>query len=125
MNRFKGFKLFPGGIINLKFVRAFEHRSMAVGLPYVLHGLVADDIAEKCSIAYLHWRMILDNVIFCEQPLSDGDRVQGFGSANELLKAGIELQRLMNELHRSNKGTQQDIEGIHFICISKTILTIY
>jgi hypothetical protein len=90
---------------------------MAVGLPYVLHGLVTDDLAEKCSIAYLHWRMLLDNVLFSLEPLSEADRVQGFGSVNELRTAGIELQRLMNDLHRSNKGTQQDIEGIHYTSI--------
>ena len=112
LNRFKGFKLFPGGIINLKFVRAFEHRSMAVGLPYVLHGLVNVDVAEQCSLAYLQWRMCWDNVLFCHDPLLDRDRVQGLGSVDELRLAGKELQRLMNELHRSNKGTQQDIDGI-------------
>ena len=83
----------------MKFVRAFEHRSMAVRLPYVLHGLVTEDLAEQCSVAYLTWRMLLDNVLFCEDALDPGDNVNGFGSVQELGIAGRELQRLMNQLN--------------------------
>ena len=95
----------------MKFVRAFEHRSMAVGLPYVLHGLVSNDLAEQCSISYLNWRMMIDNVLFCEGAMSDTSKVNGFGSVDELRLAGHDLQRLMNDLYRSNKGTQDDING--------------
>ena len=69
----QGLQNFHGGVLNLKFVRAFEHRSMAVGLPYVLHGLLNDDLAEQCSLAYLTWRMLLDNELFTEGPVSTGD----------------------------------------------------
>jgi hypothetical protein len=112
LHRFKGFKIFHGGVLTLKFVRAFEHRSMAVGLPYILHGLVSNDLAEQCAIAYLHWRMLLDNVRFCEGVLLDGDAVNGLGSIQDLRLAGSQLQNLMNDLFRSNNGSQEDINGI-------------
>ena len=115
LHRFKGFKLFHGGIVHLKFVRAFEHRSMSVGLPYVLHGLVDNDLAEQCALAYLNWRMLLDNKLFCEDEVTEGDNVAGFGSIKDLKFAGNELQRLMNELNRSNKGNGEDIDGMHFV----------
>ena len=113
MHRFRGFKIFHGGVLNLKFVRAFEHRSMAVGLPYVLHGLLNDDLAEQCSLAYLTWRMLLDNELFTEGPVSTGDAVNGMGSVSDLKAAGVELQRLMNQLNQSNNGTGEDIDGDH------------
>ena len=84
---------------------------MAVGLPYVLHGLVTNDLAEQCSLAYLTWRMLLDNELFTEGPSSTDDAVNGMGSVTDLRAAGIELQRLMNLLNQSNTGTGEDIDG--------------
>ena len=88
---------------------------MSVGLPYVLHGLVDNDLAEQCALAYLNWRMLLDNKLFCEDEVTEGDNVAGFGSIKDLKFAGNELQRLMNELNRSNKGNGEDIDGMHFV----------
>ena len=53
--------------MDLAFVKGFEHRSMAVGLPYVLHNLIpATDIGERLAVSYAMWRKTIDNYEFSD-----------------------------------------------------------
>ena len=95
----------------MSFVKAFEHRCMAVGLPFVLHGLVSNDLAERCALAYLKWRMLLDCSIFTGMHQPGDQNVDGIGSLDQLQSSGELLQATMNELYSWNQGSEDEIEG--------------
>ena len=84
--------------MDLAFVKGFEHRSMAVGLPYVLHNLIpATDIGERLPVSYAMWRKTIDYYEF-----SDGNGVNTLSSSYPTLvqveNMGKQLQLNMNEL---------------------------
>ena len=52
------------------YVRAYEHRSMAVALPFVMHRLVPGEggiLGENCAISFIMWRNALDKLDYVEQ----------------------------------------------------------
>jgi hypothetical protein len=70
-------------VLDRKMLRGFQHRSMAISLPFVLHRLFVDDdgVAEGAALAYVLWCNELDAVVFQESvPLVDAD-VLGLGGA--------------------------------------------
>ena len=51
------------------YVRAYEHRSMAVALPFVMHRLVPGEggiLGENCAISFIMWRNALDKLDYVE-----------------------------------------------------------
>jgi hypothetical protein len=49
-------KTFKDGVSELSMVPAFEHRSMAMQLPFVVHDLCDCSLAEQAATAYSDWR---------------------------------------------------------------------
>jgi len=95
---FHGLRIFPGGVMDLAYVKAFEHRSMAVGLPYVLHNLVpTTDLGERLAVSYATWRKTIDHYEF-------SDAYKSYNSSNvrptleQVEIMGRQLQVHMNEL---------------------------
>jgi len=108
---YHGFKIFKGGVLDRKMLRGFQHRSMAISLPFVLHRLFVDDdgVAEGAALAYVLWRNELDAVVFQESvPLVDAD-VLGLGGLDDVERLGITLQERMNALSRLVTEEQEDI----------------
>ena len=64
---FHGLRIFPGGVMDLAYVKGFEHRSMAVGLPYVLHNLIpATGLGERLAVSYAMRLTMTTRVVFNE-----------------------------------------------------------
>ena len=83
--------------MDLAYVKGFEHRSMAVGLPFVLHNLIPEnDLGERVAVSYALWRRAIDYYDFCESPIAF-DR-GGVISLTYLDELGANLQRDMNAL---------------------------
>ncbi len=67
--RYPGGKLFKRGVSSLAFVTAHEHRTMYMGLPFVLNGMIPDTtykalnlnphFLEWIAITFLQWRWCL------------------------------------------------------------------
>ena len=91
---FSNLRMFKGGVMDLHYVRAHEHRSMAVVLPYIMHGLIDyTDLGEKCAVSYVLWRLALDKNTFEE--VADGTD-SDVGSLIDVGRLGSELQSNMN-----------------------------
>ena len=111
MTPYDGFKIFKGGVLDRKMLRGFQHRSMAISLPFVLHRLLVDDdgVAEGAAVAYILWRNELDAVVFQESvPFVDAD-VLGLGGLDNVERLGAALQERMNTLSRLVTEEQEDI----------------
>ena len=112
---YPGLRTLNKGVLQLKYIRAHEHRAIAIGLPYVLdQGLLPDSIAQECTLVYNEWRMELGGDSFQMQAPTTASERRGTSSVHKLAKLGSELQRLMNLLFREtstrmsgdNNGTE-------------------
>ena len=110
MNPYNGFKVFAGGVLQLSMVRGFQHRSMAVALPFVVHRLFpGTDVPEAAAIAYIQWRFALDAVVFQETvDLADVD-VDGLSGLDDVQRLGTLLQQSMNDLRHLLHDDDEDI----------------
>ena len=95
------YRIFKTGVLNLKMVRAYQHRCMAIGLPYVLNGLLQNQDFLIASIQYVHWRSLLQSARFKESRPSEGDATYGICSLSELQASGTRLQKVMLTLKQS------------------------
>ena len=102
--------------MDLAYVKGFEHRSMAVGLPYVLHNLIpATGLGERLAVSYAMWRKTIDHYEF-----SDGNGVDvsndGYPTLGQVESMGRQLQVDMNELKQwLHANPEAEFEGIPFI----------
>ena len=95
--KFSELRIFSGGVMDLAYVKGFEHRSMAVGLPFVLYNLVPDnDLGERVAVSYALWRRAIDYYEFRESPF--GFDRGGVVSLSHLDDLGSALQSDMNAL---------------------------
>ena len=82
--------------MDLHYVRAHEHRSMAVVLPFIIHGLIDNTtLGEQCAVSYVQWRLALDKCTF--QEVTDGTDPD-VASLTDVRRLGSELQDNMNSL---------------------------
>ena len=85
----------------MRYIRAHEHRAIAMALPYVLEGLLdQSSSAQACAIAYNEWRLELQADSYQRQqvPLNQLQS-SGLGSLETLKAMGTKLQQLMNSLN--------------------------
>ena len=95
-------------------VRAYQHRCMAIGLPYVLNGLLQNQDSLIASIQYVHWRSLLQSSRFKESRPIEGDATYGICSLSELQASGARLQKLMLTLKQSvDDDENAKYAGIH------------
>jgi len=113
--RFPGVRILHKGVLTLKYIRAHEHRAIAMGLPYVLEGLLPGSVAQQCSVAYNEWRLELNAEVYQKPSLTRANAMSGMGSLTSLAAMGRKLQRLMNqlnaevnELKRQSKRKRED-----------------
>ena len=120
---YEGFKIFSGGVLQLRMVRGFQHRSMAVSLPFVLHKLFPESNApQAAAVAYITWRAALDAVIFQDSmDFADAD-VLGLSGLDTVERLGCELQQRMNELSRLVKEDDDDITCECMFCALHLII---
>ena len=97
--RFPGVRVLHKGVLTLKYIRAHEHRCIAMGLPYVLEGLIPGSVAQQCSVAYNEWRLELNAEVYQKATLTRANAMSGLGSLTTLAAMGGKLQRLMNQLN--------------------------
>ena len=97
--RFPGVRVLHKGVLTLKYIRAHEHRAIAMGLPYVLEGLLPGSVAQECSVAYNEWRLELNAEVYQKAALTRANAMSGHGSLTTLAAMGGTLQRLMNQLN--------------------------
>ena len=100
--KFPNYRIFSTGVLNLKMIRAYQHRCMAIGLPYVLNGLLDDGQYLKSAIQYCHWRCLLQSSRYRQSRPSSGDCGAGVASLYDLRVAGENLQAMMCLLKQSN-----------------------
>ena len=99
MLRWPGVRRLNKGVLTLKFVRAHEHRAIAMALPYVLEGLVSQDsVAQDCAIAYSEWRLELASESYVKSGSPSASQ-SCHASLETINKLGSNLQRLMNKLN--------------------------
>ena len=99
MLRWPGVRTLHKGVLTLKYVRAHEHRAIAMALPYVLEGLVSQDsVAQDCAIAYSEWRLELASESYVKSDSPSASQ-SCFASLESITKLGTNLQRLMNKLN--------------------------
>ncbi len=107
--KFGDMRIFRGGVSDLSYIRAYEHRSIAAALPFVLQDLkIGTSCALLTSISYVKWRSML------------GESDYSIESISELQAEGQKLQQLMHKL--SLEVTKKMITSQHssslylFIC---------
>ena len=83
-------------------IRAYQHRCIAIGLPYVLNGLLGNSDYLVASIQYCHWRSLLQSSLFKHGLPSSGDSAKGIASLRDLDIAGSALQKMMIRLYSTN-----------------------
>ena len=110
--RFPGYRIFNTGVLNLRMIRAHQHRCMAIGLPFVLNGLLGNDNFLLTAIEYCHWRALLQCTTFRGGRPCAGDSALGIGSLTDLVAAGARLQRMMLTL----KQSVDDDDNARFAC---------
>ena len=96
---FFNFRTFQGGIMHRSYVRAYEHRSMAVALPFVMHRLVPGEgglLGEKCAISFIMWRNALDKLDYVEHDATTSH--VNVTSLESVERLGLQLQIDMNAL---------------------------
>ena len=85
--------------MDLAYVKGFEHRSMAVGLPYVLHNLVpATDLGERLAVSYVMWRKTIDYYEFTDRTDAYDSGTNAGPTLEQVENMGRQLQVNMNEL---------------------------
>ena len=88
-------------------IRAYQHRCMAIGLPFVLNGLLENEDFLKASIQYCHWRSLLQSTNFKRGRAAAGDSSDGVASLQDLDLAGRTLQRMMMQLKQTNEDDDE------------------
>jgi len=81
------------------YVRAYEHRSMAVALPFVMHRLVPGEggrLGEECAVSFILWRDALDKHDYVELDTPSGH--PNVSSLESIEQLGRKLQIDMNAL---------------------------
>ena len=106
------FENIQGGVMELHHVRAHEHRSMAVVLPFIVHGVLDNTtLGEQCAVSYVQWRHALDKHSYEESAdASDSD----VGSLSDVKRLGSVLQSNMNSLKAYlavSDGEPSEFEG--------------
>ena len=96
---FPGVRVLHKGVMTLRFIRANEHRAIAVGLPYVLEGLLPTKTAQECALAYNNWRLELSCAVYKKTAIRRGQEMTGIGSMETLATLGTTLQAAMNDLN--------------------------
>ena len=119
--KFPNYRIFSTGVLNLKMIRAYQHRCMAIGLPYVLNGLLDDSQYLKSAIQYCHWRSLLQSARFRQSRPSTGDSGAGVASLHDLRVAGETLQVMMCQL----KETNDDCENSRFAGTFQCIINVH
>ena len=80
---------------------------MAIGLPFVLNGLLENEDFLKASIQYCHWRSLLQSTNFKCGRAAAGDSSDGVASLQDLDLAGRTLQRMMMMLKQTNEDDDE------------------
>ena len=80
---------------------------MAIGLPFVLNGLLENEDFLKASIQYCHWRSLLQSTNFKRGRAAAGDSSDGVASLQDLDLAGRTLQRMMMMLKQTNEDDDE------------------
>ena len=88
-------------------IREYQHRCMAIGLPFVLNGLLENDSFLKASIQYCHWRSLLQSSKFKRGRAATGDSSAGIASLLDLDNAGRTLQQMMTQLKQTNEDDDE------------------
>ena len=83
----------------MRFVRANEHRAIAIGLPYVLEGLLPSTCAQECALAYSNWRLELASAEYQKARIQQSHALAGVASLDVLAELGSTLQLKMNALN--------------------------
>ena len=85
----------------MRYIRAHEHRAIAMALPYVIEGLLdQSSSAQACAIAYNEWRLELQADSYQMQQVPPNHlESSGLGSLETLKAMGTKLQQLMNSLN--------------------------
>ena len=97
-----------------KMVRAYQHRCMAIGLPYDLNGLLTDQKFLLTSIEYIHWRSLLHSNHFRDHKPTAGDSLANIVSLTDLQASGVRLQKLMMSLKQTVDGEDDSVyAGVH------------
>jgi hypothetical protein len=108
------------GVLTLRFIRANEHRAIAIGLPYVLEGLLPTKNAQECALVYNNWRLELSSAVYKKSPVQRGQAMAGVSSMETLGVLGATLQAAMNALNaevkmfnrQSANGDEDDTETV-------------
>ena len=80
-------------------MRANEHRAIAIGLPYVLEGLLQSTCAQECALAYSNWRLELASAEYQKRRIQRSQALTGVASLDVLAELGSKLQLKMNALN--------------------------
>ena len=96
---FPGVRILHKGVLTLRFIRANEHRAIAIGLPYVLEGLLPTTRAQECALAYNNWRLELSSSVYQKPSVQRAQALSGIASMDTLSVLGSTLQTAMNALN--------------------------
>jgi hypothetical protein len=109
---FPGVRILHKGVMTLRFIRANEHRAIAIGLPYVLEGLLPTTTAQECALAYNNWRLELSSAVYRKSAIRRGQEMTGVSSLETLAALGTMLQAAMNALNAEvNSFKRQHVLG--------------
>ena len=107
------------------YVRAYEHRSMAVALPFVMHRLVPGEggrLGEECAVSFIMWRHALDKLDYIELDGPTGN--MNVSSLESVERLGRKLQLDMNALKNYLSDLPDDeFEGEMRHCLFKHIFS--
>ena len=95
---YPGLRRFPNGTLKTKMLRAYHHRALAIGVPFVLNGLFEDTIFLQCAMSYCHWRCLLQDHEFVMDRQSKSSAMRHMTSLKEVHDAGHDLQSYMNAI---------------------------
>ena len=90
-------------------LRAYHHRALAIGLPFVLNGLFEETIFLQCAMSYCHWRCLLQDHEFVIDRQSRSSAIRDMASLKEVHDAGQNLQKYMNSILKDVRESD-DIE---------------
>ena len=95
-------------------LRAYHHRAIAIGLPFVLNGLFDDDMFLKCAMSYCHWRSMLQDHHFLFGRRTRTAATSQVATLRELEEGGKALQTYMNGILKDIRDTDEaEICGVH------------
>jgi hypothetical protein len=104
---YPGLRRFPNGVLKVKMLRAYHHRAIAIGLPFVLNGLFDDDMYLKCAMSYCHWRSMLQDHHFLFGRRSRTAATSQVSTLRELEEGGKGLQSYMNGILKNISDTDE------------------